>query len=255
MSLPVESALVRRERIWPVATASVLVHAMLVGWALLRAPPPQIDLQKPIAAKLVRIGEKKPQHFLPEKPVVEAAAPTPPRPTPAPIPAVAAPPVAPLAPPAPTAKAPPKAATPPPPPAPAAPVQGTGTSVSSILSSVKDRVARDRWGDPDGDAMGDSSEGTDGDRYIALVVRAIQQNYNLPHTISDRDRLHLNATVVLFIEPDGRIARWRVEKPSGNGAFDDALERTLRNTARLPPPPDSWRQAVRDGVAVLFKAT
>jgi outer membrane biosynthesis protein TonB len=46
--------------------------------------------------------------------------------------------------------------------------------------------------------------------------------------------------------------RWRIEKPSGNDAFDAALERAVR-LARLPPPPDGLGDRYRrQGVAVIF---
>ncbi len=51
-------------------------------------------------------------------------------------------------------------------------------------------------------------------------------------------------SVVLFIEPDGRIARWRFEKRSGDAAFDDALAQTFER-ARLTPPPPPLRELYR----------
>jgi colicin import membrane protein/protein TonB len=125
--------------------------------------------------------------------------------------------------------------------------------VSSILSRVQKQVAEQRWGDPNGDPAGDSDEASEGDRYLALVIRSLQANYRVPATISDRDRLYLKGTVVLYIEPDGRITRWHLDKPSGNAAFDDALDRTVRQT-RLPPPPDPLREAYRQtGLQVIFQ--
>jgi colicin import membrane protein len=248
MTIPVATALGRPDRIWPAVAVSAAVHAALVMWAVVRTQSPEIDLhQKPIVAKLVRLGEKRPEEYLPRK---EA-------PPPAPAPAPAAPPVpAALAaptPPAPAAKPGPKPAPPRPAPAPAAPSHGSGTSVSSILSKVQKQVAQDRWGDPNGDPAGDSEEGSEGDRYLALVIRSLQANYRVPATISERERLFLKGTVVLYIEPDGRITRWNVEKPSGNPAFDDALDRTVRQT-RLPPPPDPLREAYRrTGLQVIFQ--
>lgn len=246
MSPAAESILGRPDRMWPAVTASVVVHVLLIGWALARPAGPEIDLeQKPIVARLVRLGEKKPEEYLPRK---EA-------PAPAPAPAVAAPIPVPNAPRPAVAAPSPKAPTKPAPAAPAAPApsRGTGTSLASVLSRVRGDVQRERqWGSPDGDPAGDSETGTEGDRYLALVERALHQNYAPPMTIPERERLHLNATVVLYIEPDGRIGRWRIEKPSGNDAFDAALERAVR-LARLPPPPDRLGdQYRRQGVAVIF---
>jgi colicin import membrane protein/protein TonB len=65
--------------------------------------------------------------------------------------------------------------------------------------------------------------------------------------------MHLKATVVLTIEPDGRVSGFRFERRSGNGAFDDALERAIRQT-RLPPPPAELRERYRTvGLGVHFR--
>ena len=101
-------------------------------------------------------------------------------------------------------------------------------------------MKREQWGDPTGDPEGNAEEGTEGDRYDALLTRAVQANYHLPPTISDRDRLHLAALLRIWVEPDGTITRTRVEKPSGNEQFDGAVERAARST-QAPPPPDTLR--------------
>lgn len=245
MAIPVATALGRHDRMWPAVLLSVVAHLLVVTWALARRPPPPIDLeQKPIIAKLVRLGEKKPEEWLPRK----DAAPTPPPPAAAPVAVAAAAPVPPRpAAPAPAAKPPPKPA------APSAEGKPGGTSLASILSRVERQVEQSRYGAPDGDPSGDSETGSEGDRYLALVVRELKASYRVPATISERERLYLKGTIVLFIEPDGRLARWRFEARSGNGAFDDALERTLRQT-RLPPPPTALRELYRStGLQVIFQ--
>ncbi|WP_242394524.1 energy transducer TonB [Anaeromyxobacter oryzisoli] len=275
MSIPVATALGRRDRIWPAILASAAVHGAVLAWALTAASRPEIELQqRPIVAKLVRLGQKRPDQLLPRKsapepppaPAPVAAAPTPP--APAPAPAAPAPHPNPTAKPAPIATRPPipahaptPARAPSPAPAPrAAPARtpsataGSGASVSSILAGARHAQAQEQWGSPDGDPAGDSDSAEEGDRYLAQVRRILQANYRVPATISERDQLHLQGSIVLYIEPDGRISRWRLDRPSGNGAFDAALERTLGETRRLPPPPDAFRQQYRSGgVQVIFK--
>lgn len=248
MPAPVASALGRRDRLWPAAAISALLHVIVVAWGIARRPPPPLDLeQKPIVAKLVRIGEKRPEQWLPRK---EAAAPPPAPPAPVAAPAPVPVAVKPSAP-APGAKpAPPRAAQPP---APAAAGRPGGTTLASVLSKVQRDADQSRWGDPDGDPSGDSDTGSEGDRYLALVVRELKARYRVPATISDRERLYLKGTIVLYIEADGRLARWTFETRSGNGAFDDALDRTLRQT-RLPPPPAELRELYRStGLQVIFQ--
>ena len=85
--------------------------------------------------------------------------------------------------------------------------------------------------------------------------RALRSNYVAPVTIPERERLYLEASVALWIEPDGRVARYRQEKSSGNPAFDAAVERTLKLTPRVPPPPDRLRDALRkSGIILVFQA-
>jgi colicin import membrane protein/protein TonB len=250
MSGPV-TALSRRDRMWPAVTASLVLHAGLVAWAVVRTPPPPIDLeQKAIVAKLVRIGEKRPEEYLPRKPPEPAPqAVAPPAPAP-PAPTAPAPPAPRAAPTAPATSAPKPAA---PATAKPGPAPRPGTTLASVLSRVRKESQDPVYGDPTGDAAGDAEHAEEGDRYLALVDRELRTNYRVPATLTDRERMQLQAVVVLFVEPDGQVSRWRFESRSGNSAFDDALERTLRQL-RLPPPPDAQRDFYRrTGVAVNFK--
>jgi colicin import membrane protein len=252
----VQSALlVRRDRLWPVVVVSLVVHAALLATAALHRPAPQIDLgQKPIVAKLVRLGEKRPKNLLPRKDEPAAAPPAAAAPVPIPV---AKPEPAPAKP---AATVPsPKAVAPPPPPRAAPRVAAAPSAGRDVLASVLSRVKRDRaldgpvYGDPSGDPMGDATEAGEGDQYLALVVRTLQNTYVVPATISDSDRIHLTATLLLFIDPDGSVLRYEFTSRSGNGAFDAALERAVR-AARLPPPPPQFRQRFRkDGLEVLYR--
>jgi colicin import membrane protein/protein TonB len=243
--------LVRRERLWPVALASLAVHVAVAGAVVLRHDaPPRIDLgQKPIAAKLVRLGEKRPEHYLPRKEPAAAE----PAPAPQAVPAAALPqPVTAAA----AAPARTKPALAPARPAPAQTRAGTGDALASVLSRVRREKAlasEPVYGDPNGDPLGDASEGAEGDLYLALVERALRQSYVLPSTISERDRVSLRATVVLYVDDDGRVLRHAFEQPSGNAAFDAALERAIR-AARLPPPPAELRERYRkEGLGVVYR--
>lgn len=241
--------LVQRERLLPVILVSLAVHVGLFTAAFLHPSTPQVDLsQKPIVAKLVRLGEKRPKEWLPRK---DEGAPA------AAAPETVAVPVPPVAPPAP----PPAARTTKPAPAPPAKVapRPANGGRSDVLASVLSRVKRDQalsspvYGDPNGDPRGDASEASAGDQYLALVERALRESYVLPSTLSDRDRMHLQATVVLYLDQDGRVLRFGFETKSGNGAFDAALERAIR-AARIPPPPAELRRRYREeGLGVLYR--
>ncbi len=233
----------RRERLWPPVLVSLAAHAAAIVLAVLYRPAPIIDLeQKPIVARLVRLGEKRPESFLPRKE------------EPPPPPAAAAAVPLPGPPPAPAAKQATQTAPRPPPARP-----GAGPDARpDALANALNRIRRDRalgqpvYGDPSGDPEGDSSDASEGDRYLALVTRALQANYRLPSTLSEKERMYLKAVVVLTIEADGRISSYRFESRSGSQAFDDALDRAIRQT-RLPPPPLELRERYRTvGLGVRF---
>lgn len=244
MSAALHSPLLpRQDRFWLLVGLSAFLHLALGAAGLALRPAPLIDLeQKPIVAKLVRLGEKRPEHLLPrkEEPPPSSgqpeAAPVPAPPGPAPTPAPAAP----------ARPSPPRPAT--------APPRGARTdALASALSRLKREPVRgSAGGDPSGDPLGDSSDGEAGDRYLALAQRALHETYRIPSTINERDLLHLRATVILYLLPDGTVTRWSFESRSGNGAFDDALERAIRQ-ARLPPPPAELRERYRSqGLGVRF---
>jgi len=243
------SAFHRKDRIWPAVVASLAVHAALLAAGALGPRGPAIDQDlKPITARLVRLGEARPKELLPRK---EAEAPAPAQaPTPAPAPAAPAPVPAPTAVAVPAARAEPKPASPKP--AAAGPARAgptAGSRLSNVLSEVRQEL---QTGSPDGDPLGDSAVG-EGDQYLAAVRLQLRQNYRLPATISEKERLHLTGTVVLYVEADGRISRYEITKHSTNPSFDEALERAVRQT-RLPPPPPDRREAYRrQGVEVDFR--
>jgi colicin import membrane protein/protein TonB len=109
------------------------------------------------------------------------------------------------------------------------------------------------YGDPAGDPLGDSSEASAGDAYLALVERSLRESYVLPATLSERDRMYLKATVILYLDADGQVRRYAFETRSGNDAFDAALERAIR-AARLPPPPPELRRKYRtEGLGVVYR--
>ncbi len=235
MGFPVTSAFSRRDRLWPAVGASLAAHALLVGWAVANRPAPAIDLeQKAIVAKLVRLGEKRPQQYLPRK---DAGAPAAPAPAPAPIAAPA------TAVPAPRTKpAPPQAAA----------ERPAGPSLSSILSKVQRDVDERRYGDPEGDAAGDADSPSEGDRYVGLVTQALQRNYDVPKTIPQQELSNLKATVILRIDARGRIVGHEFERRSGNASYDAALERAISRTQVPPPPPSERDHYARIGLGVKF---
>lgn len=246
-----------QERLWPVILWSAAVHALVILVAVLYRPAPPVDLaQKPIVAKLVRLGEKRPENWLPREQAAPPPAPKPPEAVPAPPPEAKPEPAPPTTPaPTPAPPAPPKPAPAPAKPTPAAKKPAKEDVLASVLNRVKRESLKPEkvYGDPKGHAQGDSNEGSEGNQYLALVQAALGEAYVLPVTISDAERVRLSATVVLYIDANGRVVRHAFKTKSGNAAFDTALERALR-AARLPPPPPEFQKEYRtEGLGVVFR--
>lgn len=248
MSGMAQPALQRPDRLWPAVVASLAVHAAVFGLLGLARPRPALEPgQTPIVAKLVRLGEPRPRELLPRKeaeppPAAGAPAPAPVAPAPAPAPKAVAVPGEKPARPTPKAAAQPGPAE--------RPGKPAGARLAGVLSDMRQELQAGR---ADGAADGDAAEAGEGDEYLAVVVRQLRQGYRLPTTIGERERLFLTGTVVLHIEPDGRVSRYELTRRSGNPAFDEALERAVRET-RFPPPPPALRDLYRrGGLEVLFK--
>jgi TonB family protein len=248
-------SLTKRRQPYPWAVAiSVALHVGLFGAAVVAAryaAGPRIDLgQKPIAAKLVRLGKPRDEKLLPRK---ETAPPPPPAPTEAPVPVPPPPAPSPTpspvpAPPAPKAAAPAAAAKP-----------DSRAKLDDVMKRFKSGLppgpatASEPVGQLDGDPEGDAEEAAEGERYLALIQRRIKDRYQVPATIPETERLHLNAVVRIYIERNGGIARSELVRSSGNGVYDSAVQAGVGRASPLPPPPEHLVAMLRDGVDLNFR--
>jgi colicin import membrane protein/protein TonB len=107
-------------------------------------------------------------------------------------------------------------------------------------------------GRADGDPAGDALRAEEGDRYLALVQKALRDGYVLPTTISAQELLRLSCEVFIRIAADGRISQARIQAPSGNAQFDRAIESALARLT-LPPPPKGFLERYPDGLAIRYK--
>jgi colicin import membrane protein/protein TonB len=255
VSVPFVTALNQRDRLWPVVLASIALHVAVFSVALKVSSRPELVLeQTPITAKLVRLGEKKPEQLLPQK----EPPPPPPEPAPQSPPVVTEAPPPTDTPPTPTAPTPVPAVARPPPARPSArsPANGAGTSITDILARNAQAVKRQQFGDPSGDPEGNADEASAGERYDGLLTKALLASWHLPPTISEKELLHLHAIPRVWILPDGTVTRWEIVASSGNGQFDAAMERALQDlrAARAPPPPPELRDELRtQGRKLWFK--
>jgi TonB C terminal len=110
----------------------------------------------------------------------------------------------------------------------------------------------ERAGEETGTVEGTAASAEEGEKYFGEVEDAIHQNYVVPSVISERERMYLSATVVIYIARDGSIVKHVMTRPSGNSFIDQALVLALQRT-RLPPPPPELAKLVREGVEINFK--
>lgn len=234
---------------------SVFAHVSVFGgaWLYANMSPPRLVQEKPIVAKLVRLGTPRDEKLLPRLPKTAP----PPKPAPAKPVSVATPAPAPTsapAPPSPTAKAEPVAK-----PDPVADAAARRQQMMDALAKLapatgatSDSGDEELPGQTDGHALGTAEDAEEGDRYLGLVVEAIRKNYVLPTTISARERLHLSCVLELKIAASGKIDSFRILETSGNPHFDRAVEASVRQTF-LPAPPEGFRKAYGGGLEIRFK--
>lgn len=252
-------SLFRRRQPYPWALVlSVALHLGLFGVAVAvtqLSSRPKIELQKPIAAKLVRLGKPRDERLLPRK---ETSPPLPPAPREAPVPVPPTPAPSPDPAPAPAA-APAKPAAPAAAPAAAPKKPDTTAKLDDIMRRFKAGLPAgpgsdsDPVGQPDGDPEGDAAEAAEGERYLALVQRRVQDNYQVPATIPEQERLYLNAMVRIFIQKNGQISRHQLVRSSGNDVFDSAVQAGVARASPLPPPPEHLVDLLRNGVDLNFR--
>ena len=73
--------------------------------------------------------------------------------------------------------------------------------------------------------------------YLNVILTRISDNWINPYSGSAKT---LNATVVFVIERDGTVREVKIEKKSGDAAYDASCERSLLVTDRLPPLPPEF---------------
>jgi TonB family protein len=238
----------------PGVVASIGAHLVMFGGALLYAhmTPPRTVVEKPIVAKLVRLGKPRDEQMLPRLPTAAPA------PQPPPSKAVE---VASDAPAKPSAPVPAKAE------------KAVETAPKDRISEALERQKRlmdalDRLGpttpgptgktkEPlpgqlDGDVNGNAERAEEGDRYLALVQEEVRKNFVLPTTISEKERIRLSCRINIRIASDGRIADSKIEVSSGNEQFDRAVEAGIQKT-KLPAPPKGFLSRYPGGITLDFK--
>lgn len=76
--------------------------------------------------------------------------------------------------------------------------------------------------------------------YYLNIIRNRISEYWQPPRLSANQVQNRQTMVVFRIAKSGKISDIRIEQPSGNFIFDQAAQRALYETAKLPPLPDEY---------------
>ncbi len=201
------------------------------GTATADLPPPPVEV---IEARFVRLGKKKPPKALPSKevPAAPQQAPVEQSPNAEPAPAVQ------------TAKSQKGLAKPK-----EKKKREKREPEEDLLSQLGERAGAisdlsrgpELEGDPDGIAEGTQATGTDREIYIGKLYDYFRRGFRTPTSISQEELQALVCVLELAVTEDGRVESYRLTRPSGNEAFDQAVRRRVDQAegAELPPPPES----------------
>ena len=89
--------------------------------------------------------------------------------------------------------------------------------------------------------------------YAQRVQALIQSSYRLPNVLSAFEKSHLHVVVRLFIGPQGNLLQAKIDKPSQNAVFDQAVMQGARQTAPFGTPPKHHVDYYRtQGIALEF---
>jgi TonB family protein len=129
------------------------------------------------------------------------------------------------------------------------------SSVDKIRRMLEKTSSRGETGSgrSDGSPDGDATEGSAGDVYLTQVYNYVRNNYSVPSIITESERKNLRATIVIYIDDEGKLVKTEFESRSGNVHFDNALESAVKKASPFPPPPKEKRKEFRvQGIGINF---
>ena len=132
-----------------------------------------------------------------------------------------------------------------------------GKDMASAINGLAEEGGKDREveGSPDGVDEGTALIAQKGNEYMTKVYSAVKGQYSVPEIITERERMFLNATVVITIDARGHIKDLTFEKRSGKQVFDSAIEAAIRRSAPFPPPPPELAgKYASEGIGLDFDA-
>lgn len=118
------------------------------------------------------------------------------------------------------------------------------------LEALKRRVKElEKEGNPEGAARGNSVMGDLKEGYKALVQALLKDNFDLPATISDREKQTLKLLINIKIAENGKPISVKIISRSRNSDYDDAVLGRVKQISSFGAPPLPLRKTVqRDGL-------
>jgi len=118
------------------------------------------------------------------------------------------------------------------------------TQVAKVDSNPYDITGSDR-------NLSASTNSLIANRFVEMIRSEIAANWNIPPNIPTDGSLE--SKVFFRIDEYGKVFDIRIEKSSGNSAFDEFCKRALRKASPLnAPPPQILHEAKTEGVEVSF---
>ncbi len=122
------------------------------------------------------------------------------------------------------------------------------------LDILKKRFGKpDPSGNPNGSKYGDSISNELAESYEQQVAAILRENYEIPRVITHAEAKRLKLWVRLWIGPAGQLIKIKIQQPSKNTRFDDAvLVGSKRIDSFGAPPLTVARKYRNDGLLIQF---
>jgi hypothetical protein len=122
------------------------------------------------------------------------------------------------------------------------------------LDILKKRFGKpDPSGNPNGSKYGDSISNELAESYEQQVAAILRENYEIPRVITQAEAKRLKLWVRLWIGPAGQLIKIKIQQPSKNTRFDDAVLTGSRRIDSFGAPPLTVaRRYKSEGLLIQF---
>jgi TonB family protein len=110
---------------------------------------------------------------------------------------------------------------------------GTGSGTGSGSGTGGYPMAGVPWGSSQGSSTGNFSKLDD---YYSMIWAKVKQEWTLPENLP-KEKMNIEAVIVVVVERDGKIQKSWFEKKSGNPLYDQMAMRAIKKADPFPPIP------------------